>query len=141
MTFHTKGTKKVTIDGETFVERFLLHVLPKGFTKIRHYGLLAPAHATTTLELAREQLELTARQSVPSDDVERTQDIDDESPIQRREQEDVSDAELDELTWEQLLALLTGRDVRLCPCCATPTRRVGLHTLDVHQSPEELDTS
>jgi hypothetical protein len=32
-------------------------VLPKGFVKIRHYGLLAPGHATTTLETARHLLE------------------------------------------------------------------------------------
>lgn len=141
VTFHTKGTKKVTIDGETFVERFLLHVLPKGFTKIRHYGLLAPAHATSTLEQAREQLELATGQSEPPDNSERTPDIDDQPPIQRLEQEDQGDTALVELTWVELLALLTGHDVRRCPCCATPTRRVGLHIVNERRRPEELDTS
>jgi hypothetical protein len=39
--FRTKHGKSVTLGGEEFVRRFLLHVLPKGFVKIRHYGLMA----------------------------------------------------------------------------------------------------
>ncbi|TIS60447.1 MAG: IS91 family transposase, partial [Mesorhizobium sp.] len=35
---------------------FLLHVLPKGFHRIRHYGLLASAHAKTNIARARELL-------------------------------------------------------------------------------------
>lgn len=33
--------KAMTVTGEEFIRRFLLHALPKGFMKIRHYGLLA----------------------------------------------------------------------------------------------------
>ena len=33
--------KLMTISGETFLSRFLLHVLPKGFVRIRYYGILA----------------------------------------------------------------------------------------------------
>src|SRR5699024_10845090 len=33
--------KTVTLDGPTFVQRFLLHVLPKGLMRVRHYGFLA----------------------------------------------------------------------------------------------------
>jgi Putative transposase len=39
--FRTKHGKTVTLKGEEFVRRFLLHVLPKRFVKIRHYGLMA----------------------------------------------------------------------------------------------------
>jgi len=53
VTFRTKQRKTITLALEEFLRRFVLHVLPKGFVKIRHYGLLAPAHATTTLEKAR----------------------------------------------------------------------------------------
>ena len=31
----------MTLDADEFIRRFLLHVLPKGFHRIRHYGLLA----------------------------------------------------------------------------------------------------
>jgi hypothetical protein len=36
--------KTMTLDADEFIRRFLLHVLPSGFHRIRHYGLLANAH-------------------------------------------------------------------------------------------------
>ena len=39
-----------------FIRRFLLHVLPKGFHRIRHYGLLASAGRTANIARARELL-------------------------------------------------------------------------------------
>lgn len=33
--------KRMTLDAGEFIRRFLIHVLPKGFHRIRHYGLLA----------------------------------------------------------------------------------------------------
>ena len=39
--FATKGGRSLTLPPQTFIRRFLLHVLPAGFVKIRHYGLLA----------------------------------------------------------------------------------------------------
>ena len=50
------GKKTVRIDGAEFVGRFLQHVLPAGFKRIRHYGLLAPAHKTRCLSQARAAL-------------------------------------------------------------------------------------
>jgi len=50
------GKKIVRIDGAEFVGRFLQHVLPAGFKRIRHYGLLAPAHKTRCLSQARAAL-------------------------------------------------------------------------------------
>jgi hypothetical protein len=37
--------KTLHLDGEEFVRRYLLHPLPKGFTRVRHYGFLAGAIA------------------------------------------------------------------------------------------------
>ena len=37
----TRGDKTATMSPHEFMRRFLLHVLPKGFVKIRHYGLVA----------------------------------------------------------------------------------------------------
>jgi hypothetical protein len=39
--FRTKHGKKTKLSGKEFVRRFLLHVLPRRFVKIRHYGLMA----------------------------------------------------------------------------------------------------
>jgi hypothetical protein len=54
------GKKIVRIDGAEFVGRFLQHALPSGFKRIRHYGLLAPAHKTRCLAQARAALAMPA---------------------------------------------------------------------------------
>jgi hypothetical protein len=54
------GKKTVRIAGAEFVGRFLQHVLPAGFKRIRHYGLLAPAHKTRCLAQARAALAMPA---------------------------------------------------------------------------------
>jgi hypothetical protein len=46
----------MTLAPEEFMRRFLLHVLPPGFHRIRHYGLLANANRTSSLALARQLL-------------------------------------------------------------------------------------
>ena len=54
----TQGNRRRTLSvpAQTFIERFLLHVLPKGFKRIRHYGLIGPAHKTAKLAQARAAL-------------------------------------------------------------------------------------
>jgi len=48
--------KLLTLSAEEFLRRFLQHVLPKGFTKIRHYGLLSNRQRQARLRLARRLL-------------------------------------------------------------------------------------
>jgi hypothetical protein len=48
--------KTMTLSAQEFMRRFLLHVLPGGFHRIRHYGLLANAARRNTLARARELL-------------------------------------------------------------------------------------
>ena len=63
---YARGGKKklLTLSAEEFIRRFLLHVLPKGFVKVRHYGLLANAHREGKLKRCRELLKeaIAARQ-------------------------------------------------------------------------------
>jgi hypothetical protein len=54
------GKKLRRIDGAEFIGRFLQHVLPAGFKRIRHYGLLASAHKTVRLAAARAALSMPA---------------------------------------------------------------------------------
>ena len=46
----------MTLSADEFVRRFLLHVLPAGFTRIRHYGFLANRHRQAKLALCRQLL-------------------------------------------------------------------------------------
>ncbi len=52
------GKRIVALDGVAFVGRFLQHVLPSGFKRIRHYGLLAPAAKAQRLAPARSLLQM-----------------------------------------------------------------------------------
>jgi hypothetical protein len=45
--------KELTLSAQEFIRRFLLHVLPRGFTKIRYYGFLAHANKRTCIPLIR----------------------------------------------------------------------------------------
>jgi hypothetical protein len=56
----------MTLAADEFIRRFLLHVLPRGFHRIRHYGLLAGSARQTSLALARKLLAVTP---TPDDDV------------------------------------------------------------------------
>ena len=46
----------MTLDPGEFIRRFLLHVLPTGFHRIRHYGLIAGAGRADNIEQARQLL-------------------------------------------------------------------------------------
>jgi hypothetical protein len=51
--------KTMTLPAHEFIRRFLLHVLPKGFHRIRHYGLLASGVKAANLSRMRELLDVT----------------------------------------------------------------------------------
>lgn len=94
VTFRTRGKQTVTLGTDRFIERFLSHVLPPGFHKIRHYGLMA-SRAAKRRAIATRLLE----PEMPTD-------------------EDASTAgKLAELPWPELLLALDGSDLRRCPRC------------------------
>ena len=92
VTFRTHGERTVTLAPDEFLRRFLLHVLPKGFVKIRHHGLMAASNVTTRLAAARRLLEGAPPPVAPDNSP---------SPANFRE----------------LLLALTGVDLRRCPRC------------------------
>jgi hypothetical protein len=48
--------KLMTLDADEFIRRLLIHVLPDGFHRIRHYGLFANANRAANIALARRLL-------------------------------------------------------------------------------------
>jgi len=89
----------VTLSAPEFIRRFLLHVLPLRFVKIRHYGLMAPCNAKTKLEKARGLLSL-------------------QKPLHHKELEDQKiDTPSETKTWQEMLQALTGIDLTTCPNC------------------------
>lgn len=55
----------MTLEPAEFMRRFLLHVLPTGLHRIRHYGLLANGCRTASLALARELLRVAPEPVAP----------------------------------------------------------------------------
>jgi len=57
--------KIMTLAADEFIRRFLIHILPRGFHRIRHYGLFAKASCHANLAQARKLLNVPAPQTQP----------------------------------------------------------------------------
>jgi len=66
--------KTMTLGAEQFLRRFLLHVLPLRFVRIRHYGLVAGRNVGTKLAAARQLLEATASRCQRTSDAQLLRD-------------------------------------------------------------------
>lgn len=96
VTFNTKDRKKdkivpITVTAVEFIRRFLLHSLPSGFVRIRHYGFLANRNRNANLEQIRRLLKMP---SLPDKIVSSVEDM---------------------------MLKLTQVDITKCPCCKTGT--------------------
>jgi hypothetical protein len=78
----------MTLDADEFIRRFLQHVLPVGFRRIRHFGFLANAHRTAKLATIRALLDMPA-----------------------------PPAEVPQADYRARFAALTGQSLDICPCC------------------------
>ena len=68
--YRAKGhdrAKVMTLAADEFIRRFLIHVLPAGFHRIRHYGLFASGTRAENIARARELLDAPAPQIQASD--------------------------------------------------------------------------
>jgi hypothetical protein len=57
---HDSQQKTMTLDAEEFIRRFLLHVLPNGFQRIRYYGFLGNRYRNEKLARCRQLLGMAA---------------------------------------------------------------------------------
>jgi hypothetical protein len=60
-----KQMKSMTLEAIEFIRRFLLHILPSGFVKIRHFGFLSNRNRASALVLCREHLAASSGVSCP----------------------------------------------------------------------------
>jgi predicted Zn-ribbon and HTH transcriptional regulator len=109
--FATKHGKHITLPAEQFIRRFLLHVLPTGFVKMRHYGLWASGKAQDALDVAHALLQTQQT-------VEATRQTSAPQPLHCAAVSDArsDDASLEKRFAERLLRLC-GIDVSRCPAC------------------------
>jgi hypothetical protein len=78
----------MTLDADEFIRRFVLHILPDGFVKIRHYGILSNRNRKRKLFLCRRLLGVHQQQE-----------------------------HIEKEPWQDLLTRLIGIDPRICPYC------------------------
>jgi hypothetical protein len=83
-----KETRKMTLDAHEFIRRFLLHVLPMGFMKIRYFGFLAHKNKKQAIPLIRKL-------------------IDPDAQLPEKIEESIMD----------IMLRLTGIDMTCCPQC------------------------
>jgi hypothetical protein len=102
--FRTKGAATCTVAPQEFIRRFLLHVLPRGFVKIRHFGLLAPGNVTTKLAAARRALAPAAAPAPFATVAEIVADAAGDPPAVPP-------------PWRDLFRRLTGIDLSRCRTC------------------------
>jgi hypothetical protein len=107
VTIATRAGAKATVAPQELIRRFLNHVLPKGFRKIRHYGLLASSNAKTRLEAARRLLQPSTTPAQAASEPDRLPN-----------------------DWKSLYEALTGSNLRTCPAC----RHGRLRTVPLHRA-------
>jgi len=88
---HNDQIRLMTLDASEFIRRFLLHILPDGFVKIRHYGILSTRNRKTKLVQCKALLGVHHHTD--------------------------QDQEKTKVPWEDLLEQITGVDPRICPYC------------------------
>ena len=79
----SQAQRVMTLDGEEFIRRFLLHSLPPGFQRIRHYGILASSNKSRTLSRARVLLQAAAHPAAPTSEEIRNAMAEITAPIHR----------------------------------------------------------
>ena len=81
--------KILTLDVNKFMDRFLLHVVPYRFVRIRYYGILAHRNKKKEIEACREYYNI-------------------ESPVYEQDMN---------VDWQDIYQGVTGTDIRKCPVC------------------------
>jgi hypothetical protein len=119
--FGTKGGKRITVSAEEFIRRFLLHVLPQGFTKTRHYGLLASGKAQQGLARAQALLQAEREDNTPRPPVQEPEAVQAEDTARLDEEiETEGEAEEEGEALAERILRLCGIDLSRCPLCQGP---------------------
>ena len=95
---HGNQPKLMTLAVGEFLRRFLLHLLPPGFVRIRHYGLLANASRKASIPICKQLLDGKIGPAAPPEETQET--------------------------WQELLLRLTGVDATLCSQCRNGHLRI-----------------
>ena len=107
--------KLMTLDAGEFLRRFCLHILPRHFFKIRHYGILS-SRAKPKLKMQQMKMGIS---------------------IVKKEKQDLPDRQTG---WKEITKTKMGFDVDACPCCKTGRMKTILN-FAAHAPPPVFDYS
>jgi hypothetical protein len=85
--YRTSKTGTISLDGKDFLQRFVLHILPAGYMKIRHYGILSSRAKSNALKMVREQFGVGPPKSIK------------------------------QLPWQEVFLIMYGHHPARCPAC------------------------
>ena len=88
LNYHTGKTGLMPLKAAEFLHRFIIHVLPVSFIKIRHYGILSTRNKTECITLVRKLFDVPLIAKIPKGN-----------------------------SWMDIYELVYGKHPKLCPCC------------------------
>ena len=115
--YRSNTFRKMRLDTDEFIRRFLLHVLPRGFFKVRYYGIFSSRYRKKNIETARKLLEQEA-----------------EDKKEEAMEDGTGQWEKQDTIWDEILELIQNYRQPNCPACKKGRLRfAGI----VHQAPLE----
>jgi len=98
--YRTGLFREMKLDIDEFIRRFLLHVLPKGFFKVRYYGIFSSRHRKENIENARELLAQEAENK-------KEEALEDGTPVWEKQ----------DTVWNEIIELVSSYRQPNCPAC------------------------
>ena len=99
--YRTHKTAKMTLEVNEFIRRFLLHVLPEGFFKVRYYGIFASRKKKDNISQARQLLEEEGK-------LKNQEEYEDRGFVREKKEEKI---------WVELYNLVFRKAYNICPKC------------------------
>jgi len=98
--YRTNTYRKMRLDIDEFIRRFLLHILPKGFFKVRYYGIFSSRY--------RKENIVTAKKLILQDaELQKREEIEDGNTVWEKQN----------TVWETILNMIKNYNQYNCPCC------------------------
>jgi hypothetical protein len=98
--YRTNSFRKMRLDIDEFIRRFLLHILPKGFFKVRYYGIFASRHRKSNIETAKAILSEEAENII-------TEKLEDGITVWQKQ----------DTVWDTIKEMIKTNKKPNCPCC------------------------
>jgi len=98
--YRTGLFREMKLDIDEFIRRFLLHVLPKGFFKVRYYGIFSSRHRKENIETARQ---LLAQET----ETKKEEALEDGARVWEKQ----------DTVWNEILELIKNHRQPNCPAC------------------------